>query len=524
MEGTPFGHYRLIEFLGRGGMGEVWRARDTEADRIVAIKVLPALLSEDEEFQKRFRREAHAAARLNSPHVIPIHRYGEIDGRLYLDMRLIEGRDLAAVLADGALDPARAIHIVGQVAKALQAAHRVGLLHRDIKPSNILLDEDDFAYLIDFGIARTIGETRMTQTGGAIGTYNYIAPERLAIGVDEDARADIYSLACVLYECLTGGPPFPGETMPQLVAAHLHAPPPRPSITRPGVPAEIDEVIATGMAKDPNNRYATTVELANAARDAITAPIPRPTPSPAPHQQAAQPPAGPVPAPAFASDQRQQPPPSPWAPAAARLRPESPAYRAPQFASPAPQDQRTRSPMPLSPQLPTPARVGGISRRTTIALITGAIALVAVIAAVVGISALVKYSASESVPLSPPPTLATSSTGSNSPPNAQGEAEVIIGGTPQIVSGPVVCATNGGRLSITIGDIVIGLAQDGSVVHNAALGTVGGVAMSFTEGAPGNSATATKNGNSYKVTGTATGVDNARQMVSKDFSVNVTCP
>jgi serine/threonine-protein kinase len=273
LEGTPFGRYRLIELLGHGGMGEVWRAHDAETDRIVAIKVLPAHLSEDEEFQRRFRREAHAAARLNSPHVIPIHHYGEIDGRLYLDMRLIKGRDLATVLADGPLDPTRAVNIVGQVAKALHAAHEDGLLHRDIKPSNILLDRDDFAYLIDFGIARTIGETRMTQTGNAIGTFHYIAPERLAIGADEDVRADIYSLACVLYECLTGSPPFPGDTTPQLIAAHLNATPPRPSITQPNVPAAVDEVIATGMAKEPDDRYATTVELANAAHDAITTPL-----------------------------------------------------------------------------------------------------------------------------------------------------------------------------------------------------------------------------------------------------------
>ncbi len=241
--------------------------------------MLPAHLSEDEDFQRRFRREAHAAARLNSPHVIPIHRYGEIDGRLYLDMRLIEGRDLATVLAYGPMNPARAVGIVTQVAKALPAAHKVGLLHRDIKPSNVLLDDDDFAYLIDFGIARTMGETRMTQTGNAIGTFHYIAPERLAIGTDEDARADIYSLACVLYECRTGGPPFPGDAMPQLVAAHLNAPPPRPSASRPQVPAAVDEVVVRGMAKDPDQRYPTTVELADAARNAITVPTARSAPA-----------------------------------------------------------------------------------------------------------------------------------------------------------------------------------------------------------------------------------------------------
>ncbi len=254
-------------------MGEVWRAHDTDTDRIVAIKVLPEHLSRDAEFQRRFRREAHAAARLNSPHVIPIHHYGEIDGRLYVDMRLIEGRDLSTVLAAGPLEPGRAVHVVEQIAKALHAAHRVGLMHRDIKPSNILLDDDDFAYLIDFGIARAADETRMTRSGNIIGTFAYIAPERLDPDADEDARADIYSLACVLFESLTGRPPFAGSTMAQLVASHLNTPPPRASMKQLGVPRRVDDVIAIGMAKDPNQRYATTVEFAYAARDAITVPI-----------------------------------------------------------------------------------------------------------------------------------------------------------------------------------------------------------------------------------------------------------
>src|ERR1700742_4786427 len=259
MDGTPFGWYRLVALLGRGGMGEVWRAHDTQTDRIVALKLLPAFLSDDEEFQQRFRREAHAAARLNNPHVIPIHNYGEIDCQLYVDMRLIEGRDLQTLLADGPLDPARAVRIIEQVAKALHAAHQVGLLHRDIKPSNILIDGDDFAYLIDFGIARAFDETRMTKSGDTVGTFQYIAPERLDAKEEEDARSDIYSLACVLYEAVTGVTPFPGRTMAHLVAAHLHTPPPRPSDTRSDAPQPLDEVIATGMAKDPKQRYATTI-------------------------------------------------------------------------------------------------------------------------------------------------------------------------------------------------------------------------------------------------------------------------
>jgi len=159
----------------------------------------------------------------------------------------------------------------------------VGLLHRDIKPSNILLDRNDFAYLIDFGIARAIEETRMTKSGDTIGTFQYIAPERLDTGT-EDARADIYSLACVLYESLTGHPPFPGSSTAQLINAHLNAPPPRPSTTQPDVPPQVDDVIATGMAKDPDQRYATTVELATAAHNAITTPITR-RPKAQAHQQ-----------------------------------------------------------------------------------------------------------------------------------------------------------------------------------------------------------------------------------------------
>jgi serine/threonine-protein kinase len=281
VEGTPFGRYRLVELLGRGGMGEVWRAHDTATNRTVAIKLLPPHLAADDTFVHRFRREAEAAARLNNPHIIPIHNYGEIGGRLYVDMRLIEGRDLQRVLVDGPLEPARAVGIIGQVAKALHAAHKIGLIHRDVKPSNILIDEDDFAYLIDFGIARGADQTGLTGTGSTIGTWQYMAPERMG-GHEADARSDIYALACVLYECLTGSRPFPGDNVESQVAAHLTTPPPRPSSTRPDIPADIDAVIAKGMAKKPDERYATTVELARNAHEAVTAPIPRPEPTVAP--------------------------------------------------------------------------------------------------------------------------------------------------------------------------------------------------------------------------------------------------
>jgi hypothetical protein len=244
----------------------------------VAVKVLPAQLAADPVFEQRFRHEAFAAAGLNDPHVVPIHNFGEIDGRLYVDMRLIEGQDLEHVLADGPLEPARAVKIIEQISSALNTAHRIGLVHRDVKPSNILLAEDDFAYLIDFGIARTAGETKLTATGNVVGTWPYMAPERFTTG-QTDTRSDIYALTCVLYECLTAHTPFPGHSVEQQIASHLTTPPPRPSITRPSMPFELDAVIARGMAKDPDERYGTTIDLARAARSAITSAVLKP-PSP----------------------------------------------------------------------------------------------------------------------------------------------------------------------------------------------------------------------------------------------------
>ena len=171
--------------------------------------------------------------------------FGEVEGRLYVTMRLIKGRDLESVLADGPLPPARAVGIIEQIASALQAAHEIGLVHRDVKPSNILVAKGDFAYLIDFGIARAAGETGITSTGAAIGTWAYMSPERLNTG-HADARADIYALTCVLHEALTGQRPYPGDSLEQQIVGHLTSPPPRPSMLQPGVPQPMDAVIATG--------------------------------------------------------------------------------------------------------------------------------------------------------------------------------------------------------------------------------------------------------------------------------------
>ncbi len=273
MDATPFGHYQLQQLIGRGGMGEVYRAYDTNTDRIVALKVLPPHLAEDATFQQRFRRESQAAAGLSDPHVVPIHGYGEIEGRLYLDMRLIEGRNLGTILeeTDKPLGPAFAVNVVEQVAAALDAAHRAGLIHRDVKPSNILITDRDFVYLIDFGLARTAGEKGLTTAGNTLGTLAYMAPERFE-GSEIDPRADIYALTCVLYECLAGSRPYPAESYEQQIKGHMVSPPPRPSAIDPKL-AAFDDVIARGMAKKPAKRYQSAGELAVAARRALDAPV-----------------------------------------------------------------------------------------------------------------------------------------------------------------------------------------------------------------------------------------------------------
>lgn len=293
-DAETFGPYRVLGVLGNGGMGRVLRAYDAEHQREVALKVLHPQWAQDESYRSRFRREAQIAARLNEPHVIPIHRYGEIDGQLFLDMRLVEGENLDSLLRRlGPMEPARAVDIVCQVGHALDAAHAGGLVHRDVKPSNVLLVPrmdgedlttsaagDDFAYLADFGIARVADEgggPALTATGTAVGSTEYMAPERFGTAAP-DARADVYSLACVLFELLTGRRPFAAGDPLALMYAHLHQQPERPSRLRAGLPPVLDDVVARGMAKDPADRYQTAGGFAAAARAALAAsgvPLPR---------------------------------------------------------------------------------------------------------------------------------------------------------------------------------------------------------------------------------------------------------
>src|SRR5271163_2868392 len=301
-EGSQFGPYLLRRLVGRGGMGDVYEAEDTVRERIVALKLMSQTLSNDPVFRARMQREARTAGRLQEPHVVPIHDFGEIDGQLYVDMRLIDGSDVAGMLSRyGAMSPPRAVAIVRQIGSALDAAHIAGVLHRDVKPENILVSSDDFAYLVDFGIASATTDEKLTQIGTTVGTFKYMAPERFT-DAEVTYQADIYALTCVLYECLTGSPPYRGDQV-SVMSAHLHQAIPRASTLRPGIPVAFDRVIACGMAKNPAERYATCSDLSAAAYAALATPdqdratdiLQRSLVGNPPPVYAGQPPGGPVP-------------------------------------------------------------------------------------------------------------------------------------------------------------------------------------------------------------------------------------
>jgi serine/threonine-protein kinase len=260
-----FGRYRLGGLLGRGGMGEVWRAADTsQADREVALKLVNPALCDDPAYTERFTRECELTAGLPyHRNIAPIYHYGEIDGRLYLTMPLVDGTDLATLIArDGQLAPERAVRIVTQVAAALAFAAAHGIVHRDVKPSNILVssDADDHSHLIDFGVAFALDGTKLTMTSTFIGSPAYMAPERF-LG-ESTQRGDIYALGCVLHEALTGSQAFSVANPFAYMNAHQHDPIPRPTAVRTELPPALDTVIARALAKDPADRYPSATEFA----------------------------------------------------------------------------------------------------------------------------------------------------------------------------------------------------------------------------------------------------------------------
>jgi len=274
--GTDFAGYRLRAVLGRGGMSIVYQAENPRLGNLIALKVLAPELADDQVFRNRFREESQIAASLNHPHVIPIHDFGSTQGLLYIAMRYVSGTDLRHLIANrGWLAPYESVHLLEQAARALDAAHRRGLVHRDVKPGNLLISQGsddgdpDHVYLADFGITKYAGRrSGLTVAGTVLGTVHYVSPEqiqdRTVLG-----QADQYSLGCVLYECLTGRAPFEKNSNEAIMWAHVHDFAAAPSLLRPGLPPAIDEVFARVLAKDPGDRYVDCREFIAAARDAL---------------------------------------------------------------------------------------------------------------------------------------------------------------------------------------------------------------------------------------------------------------
>jgi serine/threonine-protein kinase len=261
--GSELAGYRIVEPLGRGGTSVVYRAEHVRLGRPAALKLLAPVLGEAG-FRERFLRESQLAASIDHPSILPVYDAGEEDGFLYIAMACVEGSDLKTLLAEeGPLPLRRALRIVGQIGSALDAAHARGLVHRDVKPANILVGAGDRAYLSDFGVVKELASNGTTRTGTFVGTIEYCAPEQIE-GQAVDGRADVYALACVLYECLVGEPPFHRPSEVAVLNAHLHAPPPKLH----GQPGGLEAVVAKALSKSPLDRYATCLEFLAAARAA----------------------------------------------------------------------------------------------------------------------------------------------------------------------------------------------------------------------------------------------------------------
>jgi len=280
-DGDDFAGYRIEQRLGRGGMGLLYLALEPGLERRVALKLIAPEAASDDVFAKRFAEESRIAAAIEHPNVVPIYAAGEEEGVPWIAMRYVAGSDLGRRLArEGRLDPQEAVELIAQIGNGLDAIHAAGLVHRDVKPANVLLSGEpgaEHAYITDFGVARNVAtESGLTQTGRFVGTLDYVAPEQIS-GGPVDARVDIYALGCLLFKLLTGEVPFPREGEAARLYAHLHDPPPAPSLYVPEVPMALDDVVVRAMSKEPDDRYPSAGDLGRAAHAAFSgAPVAAP--------------------------------------------------------------------------------------------------------------------------------------------------------------------------------------------------------------------------------------------------------
>jgi serine/threonine protein kinase len=351
--GSTLAGHRIDAEVGRGGMGVVYRAMHLHLNQVRALKVIAPQHSADEEFRRRFVGEARNAASINHPNVIPIHDAGDADGTLYISMAYIEGEDLQELIrSQGRLEPWYAAGIIEQLARALDEAHKNGLIHRDIKPANVLIERGprgERAYLTDFGLTKLLGSESggWTLTGAVVGTPDYVAPEQWE-GTDVDARTDVYALGCLLFEALAGRPPYPGGGLPQKLHAHLTREPPSLAELAPEVPPQFDAVVRRALAKKRADRFPSAGDLARAALAAAGGGIPT-----QPERIVARGEAAPVPTPAPAPPSVPTPAPEPAAPPTAQPRPRIPEPSPPP-RPPAPEPAVTT---PASPPItPAPPR------------------------------------------------------------------------------------------------------------------------------------------------------------------------
>jgi serine/threonine protein kinase len=411
--GTVVGSYQVESLLGRGGMGVVYRAEDQRPGtrgRKVALKILAPELSSDERFRQRFERESQMAASLDHPNIVPVYEAGEVEGLLYIAMRYVEGEELRAFLQrEGPPPPERALAIIGQVGAALDAAHARGLVHRDVKPGNILLipgDDPDgppHVYLTDFGLTkRADSHSGLTVTGQFVGTIEYVAPEQIE-GKDVDHRTDVYALGCVLFEVLTGTPPYRADQDAAMLWAHLTQPPPRVSERRPDLPPALDDVLARAMAKERDDRYGSCREMLAAARAALAAPVSPATGIPTP------------------------PPPPPGLPPTVLPPVPEPPTAPGGILQPA-QPVAPYGPPAAPPSWPPAAPPPGPPRRRT-GLLVGGIAAAVALAAAITVGIVLATSGGPGPSPTPPPTTAPPTTG---PFPTEAESQLLAHVPPQL--------------------------------------------------------------------------------------------